>query len=114
MSALLNRAISGYKSLIQNKGFIETKKSKQQLAAFISENDSVVAWVESLDDLSELEREPISGLGGLYNLYQQYYNQTGEKAKDQKDFIRTVKTRYGYETARRRIDGKRVSLFVKK
>ena len=113
MSALLNLAISGYKSLIQNKGFIETRKSKQQLAAFVSENDSVVAWVESLDDISELEREPISGPGGLYNSYEIYCNATGEKAKDQKDFTRTIKSRYGLETTRRRINGKRVPLFVK-
>ena len=113
MSALLNLAIAGYKSLIQNKGFIETRKSKQQLAAFVSENDSVVAWVESLDDLSELEREPISGPEGLYKSYEIYCNQTGEKAKDQKDFTRTIKTRYGYRQCKRRIAGKQYPFFVK-
>lgn len=113
MSALLNLAISGYKSLIQNKGFIETRKSKQQLAAFVSENDSVVAWVESLDDLSELEREPISGPEGLYHSYDIYCNQTGEKAKDQKDFTRTIKSRYGYRQCKRRIAGKQYPFFVK-
>ena len=114
MSALLNRAIAGYKSLIQNKGFIETRKSKQQLAAFVSENDSVVAWVECLDDLSLLEREPISGPDGLYNSYQIYCNATGEKAKDQKDFTRTIKNRFGYETVRRRNGGEKKPMFVKK
>lgn len=114
MSALLNRAISGYKSLIQNKGFLETRKSKQQLTAFVSENDSVVAWVESLDDVGILEREPISGPEGLYKAYEIYCNSTGERAKDQKDFTRTICTRYGLETTRRRINGKRVPLFVKK
>lgn len=113
MSTLLNLAIAGYKSLIQNKGFIETRKSKQQLAAFVSENDSVVAWVESLDDLSELEREPISGPEGLYKSYEIYCNQTGEKAKDQKDFTRTIKTRYGYRQCKRRIAGKQYPFFVK-
>lgn len=113
MSALLNRAISGYKSLIQNRGFIETRKSKQQLAAFVSENDSVVAWVESLDDLSELEREPISGPYGLYSLYQRHCNQAGEKAKDQKDFTRIIKNRYHYRQCKRRIDGKQYPFFVK-
>lgn len=114
MSALLNLAIAGYKSLIQNKGFIETRKSKQQLAAFVSENDSVVAWVESLDDLSVLEREPISGPYGLYKSYEIYCNATGEKVKDQKDFTRTIKSRYGYETIRRRNGGEKKPMFVKK
>lgn len=41
MSALLNRAIIGYKSLIQNKGFIETRKSKQQLAKLARANNSL-------------------------------------------------------------------------
>lgn len=114
MSALLNRAIAGYKSLIQNKGFLETRKSRQQLAAFVSANDSVVAWVESLDDLSQLERETISGPNGLYKAYEIYCDSTGERVKDQKDFTRTICTRYGLETARRRINGKRFPLFVKK
>lgn len=114
MSALLNRALAGYKSLIQNKGFIETRKSKQQLAAFVSENDSVVAWVECLDDLSLLEREPISGQDGLYKLYEIYCNTVGEKAKDQKDFTRIIKTRYGFESVTKRINGKRYPMFYKK
>ena len=113
MSALLNRAISGYKSLIQNKGFLETQKSKQQMAAFVSENDSVVAWVESLDDVGILEREPISGPEGLYKAYETRCNTTGERAKDQKDFTRIIKTRYGYETARKRINGKQYPMFIK-
>ena len=112
MSALLNRAISGYKSLIQNKGFLETQKSKQQMAAFVSENDSVVAWVESLDDVGILEREPISGPEGLYKAYETRCNTTGERAKDQKDFTRIIKTRYGYETARKRINGKQYPMFI--
>ena len=113
MSALLNRAISGYKSLLQNKGFLETQKSKQQMAAFVSENDSVVAWVESLDDAGILEREPISGPEGLYKAYETRCNTTGERAKDQKDFTRIIKTRYGYETARKRINGKQYPMFIK-
>lgn len=113
MSALLNRAISGYKSLIQNKGFLETQKSKQQMAAFVSENDSVVAWVESLDDVGILEREPISGPEGLYKAYEIRCNSMGERAKDQKDFTRIVKTRYGYETTRKRINGKQYPMFIK-
>ncbi|WP_094762474.1 DNA primase family protein [Intestinimonas massiliensis (ex Afouda et al. 2020)] len=114
MSALLNRAISGYKSLTQNKGFIETRKSKQQMAAFVSENDSVVAWVESLDDVGILEREPISGPEGLYKAYEIYCNASGERAKDQKDFTRIIKTRYGYESYIKRIEGKRMPMFRKK
>lgn len=113
MSALLNRAISGYKSLIQNKGFLETRKSKQQMAAFVSENDSVVAWVESLDDLSILEREPISGPEGLYKAYETYCNSAGERAKDQKDFTRIIKTRYGYQQCKRRVAGKQYPFFTK-
>lgn len=114
LSALLNRAIAGYKSLIQNKGFIETKKSKQQMAAFVSENDSVVAWVESLDDVSTLEREPISGPEGLYKAYEIHCNSTGERTKEQKDFTRIIKNRYGYVTTRKRIDGKQYPVFIKK
>ena len=99
--------------LNDRKGFLETQKSKQQMAAFVSENDSVVAWVESLDDASILEREPISGPEGLYKAYETRCNSAGEKAKDQKDFTRIIKTRYGYETARKRIDGKQYPMFIK-
>ena len=96
-----------------HKGLLETRKSKQQMAAFVSENDSVVAWVESLDDLSILEREPISGPEGLYKAYETYCNSTGERAKDQKDFTRIIKTRYGYQQCKRRVAGKQYPFFTK-
>lgn len=116
MSVLLNHALSGYRSLTEGKGFIETKQSKKQMASFISANDSVVAWVESLDDFSLLEREPISGPDGIYSRYVHYCNSSGEEPKRQRDFTNTIKTRYAYDTIRKRIGpkGEKVPMFVKR
>ena len=48
MSALLNMAIDGYKSLIANKGFISTKESERALDEFVAENDSVIQWLNKM------------------------------------------------------------------
>ena len=116
MSALLNKAISGYRSLIKNKGFIATKESEKALADFVSDNDNVVKWLhESNIDEDYLLREPISlGIKGSYMDYKGFCINIGEEAKAQKDFSRTIKNMYGFDTKTKRIDGQRTQIFIKK
>lgn len=116
MSALLNRAISGYKSLTDNKGFIETKESRAALEDFVSDNDSVVKWLRECGiDEDYLLREPIKmGSKGLYREYQEFCLGAGEEAKAQKDFSRTICNKYGFRTRTKRINGERPQVFVKK
>ena len=57
--------------------------------------------------------KPISGPEGLYKAYEIYCNSTGERAKDQKDFTRIIKTRYGYQQCKRRVAGKQYPFFTK-
>lgn len=116
MSALLNKAINGYKSLIDNKGFITTKESEQALADFVSDNDNVVKWLhESEIDEDYLLHEPIKlDYKGLYPEYQAYCINSGEEAKAQKDFSRTICNMFGFRTRTRRINGQRPQMFERK
>ena len=116
MSALLNKAISGYKSLIENKGFITTKESERALADFVSDNDNVVKWLHEAEiEEDYLLREPIKmGYKGLYPEYQAFCINAGEEAKTQKDFSRTICNMYGFKTHTKRIGGERPQMFVKK
>lgn len=116
MSALLNRAISGCKSLIDNKGFITTKESEQALADFVSDNDSVVKWLHEADiDEDYLLREPIRmDYKGLYPEYQAFCINAGEEAKAQKDFSRTICNMYDFKTRTKRINGQRPQIFERK
>lgn len=116
MSALLNRAISGYKSLIDNKDFITTKESEQALADFVSDNDSVVKWLHEADiDEDYLLREPIRmDYKGLYPEYQAFCINAGEEAKAQKDFSRTICNMYDFKTRTKRINGQRPQIFERK
>ena len=118
MSALLNRAIEGYASLIENNGFISTKESEAALAGFMSDNDTVLRWLyEEAIDEDYLKREPIKTdtCRGLYHEYQAYCITIGETPKAQKDFSRTICSRYGLETYTRRFpQGKRFQAFREK
>jgi len=117
MSALLNRAISGYKSLIENKGFIDTKESKRALDEFVSDNDTVIRWLhESEINEDYLLCEPIKmdGYKGLYPDYYSYCINIGETAKAQRDFTKTIKQRYDFDTYRPRINGIQAVMFKKK
>lgn len=116
MSALLNMAIEGYKSLIANKGFITTKESERALDEFVTENDTVIQWLHDAD-ISEdyLLREPIkNGIHGTYPEYRAFCITIGEEPKRQRDFSTTICNRYSFETKTRRLNGARLQMFVKK
>lgn len=116
MSALLNKAINGYKSLIENKGFITTEESKSALADFVSDNDNVVKWLREAEiDEEYLLREPIKmGYKGLYPEYQAFCIEAGEEAKAQKDFSRSICNMYGFKTRQKRLNGERPYMFERK
>lgn len=116
MSALLNMAVEGYQSLLQNKGFISTKESAAALDEFVSENDTVIQWLHEADvDEDHLLHEPIkNGINGSYPEYQAYCITIGEEPKRQRDFSAAICNRYGFETKTRRFEGKRLQMFTKK
>lgn len=115
MTALLNKAVNGYKSLIKNKGFIYTKASTKSLNEFVSDNDTVIRWLYDMEITEDyLLREPIkNGYEGLYPEYQNYCISIGETSKPQKDFTRTIKQKYDFKTYRPRINKIQVPMFTK-
>lgn len=116
LSALLNMALEGYKSLIANKGFVTTKESESALKDFVSENDNVLRWLdeENIDE-EHLLHEPIRlGNNGLYPDYRAFCFGIGETPKEQKDFSRTIIQRMGFSgTGVRRVQGERPYFFRK-
>ncbi|MCD7847539.1 MAG: phage/plasmid primase, P4 family [Oscillospiraceae bacterium] len=117
MSALLNHAIRGYKTLIQNDGFITTEESENALSDFVSENDNVIRWLREAEITEDyLLREPIKmdGYKGLYPQYTAFCISAGEEAKAQKDFSKLICNKYGFVTRTKRINGQRPQVFLKK
>ena len=117
MSALLNKAIRGYSSLIHNNGFITTNESKRALEDFSSDNDNVLKWLRDNEvDEERLLNEPINFdySTGLYSSYKDFCFSIGEEPKAQKDFSRTICNRYGWKTATKRFNGKRPQFFKQK
>lgn len=117
MSALLNKAIRGYSSLIHNNGFITTDESKRALEDFSSDNDNVLKWLRDNEvDEERLLNEPINFdySTGLYSSYKDFCFSIGEEPKAQKDFSRTICNRYGWKTATKRFNGKRLQFFKQK
>ncbi len=112
MSALLNKAISGYKTLLDNRGFISTKESGKALADFVYANDSVRRWLhEAGIDEDVLLHNPIKdGFKGLYPDYCAFCINIGEAAKRQRDFSNDICTQYGLETFQKeqRLKGERI------
>lgn len=116
MSALLNKASRGYKTLIDNKGFITTKESDRALNDFVNENNNVMRWIYEAEITEDyLLREPIKdGFKGLYPEYCSFCINIGETAKAQKDFSRDINKKYGFETHEKRINGTKYPFFRKK
>ena len=116
MSALLNKAIHGYSSLIHNDGFINTEESKRALEDFVSDNDNVVKWLrESEIDTDWLLNEPINlDCGGSYPTYREFCYSIGEEPKEHKDFSRTICNRYSWRTMTKRFNGKKSQCFKEK
>lgn len=117
LSALLNHAISGYKTLIINKGFTDTKESKRELEEFIVENDSVVRWLkESEHDEEHLLREPINinGAKGLYPDYKAFCFNIGEEPREQRAFTSALCQRYNLEPCLKRIQQDRIRFLRRK
>ncbi len=112
MSALLNKAISGYKTLLDNRGFISTKESGKALADFVYANDSVRRWLhEAGIDEDVLLHNPIKdGFKGLYPDYCAFCINIGETAKRQRDFSNDICIQYGFEPFQKeqRLKGERI------
>lgn len=116
LSALLNMAIQGYFSLIENNGFSEGETSQNAVESFKIDNDTVLQWIKDCEITEDLLlREPIkNGFSGLYNDYKAFCITISAEPKQQKDFSRTICNEYGMETHTKRIQNIRCQFFRKK
>jgi P4 family phage/plasmid primase-like protien len=115
MSAILNKAISGYKTLIANRGFGRTKASEKALNDFVNENNNVKRWAQEAGITEEyLLVAPIkNGYVGSYPEYCAWCANAGETAKTQNEFTKEFKETYELESYQRKVKGERFQAFKK-
>ena len=111
-SSLLNMAIEGYISLIENGGFITTKASKEAGEMFEMEMNNVRQWLNESEGIEErLEHESIKG---LYLDYCSFCHGIGEEPRIQREFTKTIRSEYHMEAYLKRVGKDRVRAFRKK
>ncbi len=115
MSALLNHAIKGYKSLVQNGHFIKTKESGKMLTEFIAMNNNIEQWINEADlDEEYFIREPINyDLKGSYPEYKAFCFNIGVEPKEQQGFSRYISQKYNLKTYLKREGNERIRRFRK-
>ena len=112
LSALLNMAIEGYFDLIENDGFINTTATQITAEQFELETDNVLMWIEEIEITSEeLLRNDIKD---WYYKYKSYCVESGQEAKEQKDFTKSICRKYNFGSIPKRINGERCRCFIKK
>ncbi len=118
LSALLNLSIKGYQKLIQNGGFSSNSATQAALEEFKYNQDSVYVWMKECDrDLEYLLVEPIKdGTNGSYMDYYAYCLSSGEVAKSQREFSKSICSEFSFTTIARRIRGtqNRAQFFIRK
>ena len=96
LSTLLNMAIQGYKSLIENNGFIETEESRKNSEEFAESNDNILQWLKEAEvDEDYLLRNPINyNTKGIYLDYKAFCFAAGLEPKPQKSFTTRIKEEF--------------------
>lgn len=87
-------AVEGYNRLYKNDTFTTSAKIEQFNAEYHYENDSTVAYVESLLDEEIEGKKPVE----LYQDYELWAEDNGESVLSKKAFNQTVRTLRGYSS----------------
>jgi len=113
MSALLNRAIEGYKRLYLNNGFTESEVIKDELNKFKIANSNVLSWIaESELDRESLQRELIMT---FYNDFLSWCHRNGvTHITGRKAFTEEIKNEFNLKVKPKKIPNtqKNDSIFV--
>lgn len=102
---LLRIGIEGLKRVLKNKSFTEVKSVETELQEYERINNPVVSFLDEF----KVENE---GTKDIYLQYSTWCSENGLKALSNIQFSREI-CRHGFKTKQQRIDGDRISVFVK-
>lgn len=109
MEYLILVGIQGLKKVLKNKKFTISRKIETELQEFDEMNNPIVMFVKDCEDdiLNNTTQE-------VYLAYSSYCHDSGLNALGKIEFSRQLCQKFGFESVRRRIDGRQMRIFIKK
>jgi putative DNA primase/helicase len=105
MEYLLNIALEGLKRVLKNRGFTEVESVTEEIKEYEKRNNPVVAFLDENEIEGEFTKE-------VHLRYSTWCYENGLKPLSRIQFSREV-CKQGYKTKQKRIDNKRIQIFVK-
>ena len=106
---LIKCGISGLKRVLENQAFSECAQVNKELRDYEAINNPITVFMDELDEedvVNESTRD-------VYSKYQQYCLADNLQPMGLGEFSKAIKKKFGVEIVDRRVDGKRLRIFVK-
>ena len=106
---LIKCGISGLKRVLENQAFSECAQVNKELRDYEAVNNPITVFMDELDEedvVNESTRD-------VYSKYQQYCLADNLQPMGLGEFSKAIKKKFGVEIVDRRVDGKRLRIFVK-
>lgn len=108
MEYLILVGLEGLKKVLKNKSFTISSKVKEELQAFDEANNPIMMFV------SECEDDIVNNTTNeVYLAYSTFCRDAGLNTLGKIEFSRQLCKKFGFESVRKRIDGKQVRIFIK-
>ena len=106
---LIKCGISGLKRVLENQAFSECAQVNKELRDYEAVNNPITVFMDELEEedvVNESTRD-------VYSKYQQYCLADNLQPMGLGEFSKAIKKKFGVEIVDRRVDGKRLRIFVK-
>lgn len=106
---LIKCGVQGLKRVLENQAFSECKQVEKELKDYEAVNNPITVFMDELEEedvINESTRD-------VYSKYQQYCLADNLQPMGLGEFSKSIKKRFSVEIADRRVDGKRLRIFVK-
>lgn len=102
--------LEGLKRVLTSRGFTESSKVTAQLKEYELENDPALLFFND-NEADEMENESTADVYRRYTIFcsENNYNPLAQTA-----FTKKLNTHYGFTTEQKRVDGKRIRVYVSK
>lgn len=106
---LIKCGVQGLKRVLENQAFSECKQVEKELKDYEAVNNPITMFMDELEEedvINESTRD-------VYSKYQQYCLADNLQPMGLGEFSKSIKKRFSVDIADRRVDGKRLRIFVK-
>ena len=106
---LIKCGIAGLKRVLENQAFSECAQVNKELRDYEAVNNPITVFMDELEEedvVNESTRD-------VYSKYQQYCLADNLQPMGLGEFSKAIKKKFGVEIVDRRVDGKRLRIFVK-